>query len=89
MLVSREKNFFFRSTPASDLYVLLAGIDDQAVGAFHVFLTPLVFWLWAGGLIMAPRNGDRDWSERSRARVIAAVCAPPRPFRKNDPETVP
>ena len=43
-----------RSTPAADLYVVLAGIDDQSgLATFQVFLTPLVFWLWAGGLIMA------------------------------------
>jgi len=42
-----------RSTPAADLYVVLAGIDDQSgLATFQVFLTPLVFWLWAGGLIM-------------------------------------
>src|ERR1700677_899704 len=42
-----------RSTPASDLYVVLAGIDDDGQTAtFEVFLTPLVFWLWAGGVLM-------------------------------------
>ncbi len=42
-----------RSTPASDLYIVLAGIDDTGTGAtFEVFLTPLVLWLWAGGFLM-------------------------------------
>src|SRR5271163_22330 len=42
-----------RSTPLYDLYVVLAGIDDQSgMVTFQVFLTPLVFWLWAGGLVM-------------------------------------
>ena len=34
--------------------MVLAGIDDQSgMATFQVFLTPLVFWLWAGGLMMA------------------------------------
>src|SRR5579871_5071300 len=37
-----------RSTLGSDLYVVLAGVDDQSgLATFDVFLTPLVFWLWA------------------------------------------
>src|SRR5579863_10253360 len=43
-----------RSTPLADLYVVLAGVDDRTgLATFEVFLTPLVFWLWAGGLMMA------------------------------------
>src|SRR5208282_578851 len=35
-----------RSTPFADLYVVLAGLDDNGKQAtFEVFLTPLVFWL--------------------------------------------
>src|SRR5258707_14285429 len=42
-----------RSTPMRDLYVVLAGIDDSGQTATSdVFLTPLVFWLWAGDTIM-------------------------------------
>jgi cytochrome c-type biogenesis protein CcmF len=42
-----------RSTPLYDLYVVLAGIDDKSdMATFQVFLTPLVFWLWAGALVM-------------------------------------
>ena len=58
-----------RSTPLYDLYVVLAGIDDQSgMATFQVFLTPLVFWLWAGGLVMVIRYRDHDVAQRARAR---------------------
>ena len=67
-----------RSTPASDLYVVLAGIDDQSgLATFQVFLTPLVFWLWAGGVIMALGTVIVMWPNvRERAVIAAAVRAP-------------
>ena len=67
-----------RSTPASDLYVVLAGIDDKSgLVTFQVFLTPLVFWLWAGGLIMALGTVVVMWPNvRERAAIAAAMRAP-------------
>ncbi len=67
-----------RSTPASDLYVVLASIDDSSgLVTFQVFLTPLVFWLWAGGFIMAFGTVIVMWPNlRERAAIAAAVRAP-------------
>jgi cytochrome c-type biogenesis protein CcmF len=67
-----------RSTPASDLYVVLAGIDDASgLATFQVFLTPLVFWLWAGGIIMAFGTVIVMWPNvRERAAIAATVRAP-------------
>lgn len=67
-----------RSTPAADLYVVLAGIDDATgLTTFQVFLTPLVFWLWAGGLIMALGTVVVMWPNvRERAAIAAAVRLP-------------
>ncbi len=64
-----------RSTPRSDVYVVLAGIDDASgLVTFNVFLTPLVFWLWAGGLIMATGTVVVMWPNvRERAAIAAAV----------------
>jgi cytochrome c-type biogenesis protein CcmF len=87
-LVSRPGEGFFkvlqqpatavaiRSTPAAD--VVLAGIDDQSgLATFQVFLTPLVFWLWAGGVIMALGTVIVMWPNvRERAVIAAAVRAP-------------
>jgi cytochrome c-type biogenesis protein CcmF len=76
-----------RSTPLYDLYVVLAGIDEQSgMVTFQVFLTPLVFWLWAGGLVMVLGTVITMWPnvrERaaiaealSRSKEIAAAPAP-------------
>jgi cytochrome c-type biogenesis protein CcmF len=78
-----------RSTPASDLYLVLAGIDDNTgMVTFQVFLTPLVFWLWAGGLIMALGTVIVMWPNvRERAAIAAAVRSPA--GIDLDPQTVP
>jgi cytochrome c-type biogenesis protein CcmF len=67
-----------RSTPVSDLYLVLASIDDNSgLVTFQVFLTPLVFWLWAGGLIMAAGTVVVMWPNvRERAAIAAAVRTP-------------
>jgi len=67
-----------RSTPSSDLYVVLASIDDTSgLVTFQVFLTPLVFWLWAGGFIVAFGTVIVMWPNvRERAVIAAAVRAP-------------
>jgi cytochrome c-type biogenesis protein CcmF len=64
-----------RSTPLSDLYVVLAGIDDSGQTAtFEVFLTPLVFWLWAGGLMMVFGTVIVMWPNvRERAAIATAL----------------
>ncbi len=64
-----------RSSPRSDLYVVLAGIDDASgLATFDIFLTPLVFWLWAGGLLMATGTVVVMWPNvRERAAIAAAV----------------
>jgi len=65
-----------RSTPVADLYIVLAGLDDNGNRAtFEVFLTPLVFWLWAGGLLMAIGTVVVMWPNvRERAAIAAAVA---------------
>jgi cytochrome c-type biogenesis protein CcmF len=67
-----------RSTPANDLYLVLASIDDDSgLVTFQVFLTPLVFWLWAGGVIMAFGTLIVMWPNvRERAAIAAAISAP-------------
>jgi len=64
-----------RSTPLSDLYVVLAGLDDNGTQAtFEVFLTPLVFWLWAGGLLMVIGTVVVMWPNvRERAAIAATL----------------
>jgi cytochrome c-type biogenesis protein CcmF len=65
-----------RSTPFADLYVVLAGIDDVGESAtFEVFLTPLVFWLWAGGLLMVLGTVIVMWPNVRERAAIAVVLS--------------
>ncbi len=41
-----------RPTLKEDLYVVLAGWDDQGTVSFHVFINPMVQWIWIGVGIM-------------------------------------
>jgi cytochrome c-type biogenesis protein CcmF len=64
-----------RSTLVSDLYVVLAGVDDQSsMATFQVFLTPLVSWLWLGGLIMALGTVVAMWPNVREREAIAAFA---------------
>ena len=40
------------STPMADVYVVLAGLNDDGSAAFQIFVNPLVIWIWAGGAII-------------------------------------
>jgi cytochrome c-type biogenesis protein CcmF len=65
-----------RSTPLSDLYIVLAGIDDRGQTAtLEVFLTPLVFWLWAGGLLMVIGTVIVMWPNVRERAAIATVLS--------------
>jgi cytochrome c-type biogenesis protein CcmF len=37
------------TTPKEDLYLILAGFEEDGLAAFRVLLNPLVVWLWIGG----------------------------------------
>jgi cytochrome c-type biogenesis protein CcmF len=64
-----------RSTLASDLYVVLAGVDDKTgMATFDVFLTPLVSWLWLGGLTMALGTVVTMWPNAHEREMIAAAA---------------
>src|SRR5277367_4461806 len=67
------------STPVADLYVVLAGIDDNGQTAtFEVFLTPLVFWLWAGGVLMVLGTVVVMWPNvRERTAIASALSRSP------------
>jgi len=64
-----------RSTMMHDLYVVLAGMDDESrMVTFEVFVTPLVFWLWAGGFVMALGTVVVMWPNlRERAAIAVAI----------------
>ncbi len=61
------------STPQEDLYLIIAGWEDNfATVTFRAYVNPLVFWLWFGGLCLIVSTLIAAWPdarEASRVRV--------------------
>jgi cytochrome c-type biogenesis protein CcmF len=65
-----------RSALGEDLYVTLLSYDTKAkTVALHVFINPLVSWIWAGGAIVALGALFAIWPDRRRLAVEAALAA--------------
>ncbi len=64
------------STLAKDYYVVIAGsapssVVEHPVAVFHVYVNPLVIWIWIGGVLMALATIVAMLPEPARARVPA------------------
>jgi cytochrome c-type biogenesis protein CcmF len=59
-----------RTRPLEDLYVIMAGFEPSKVATFKVFINPLVFWIWVGGLVIVLGTVIAIWPER-RPQVTA------------------
>jgi cytochrome c-type biogenesis protein CcmF len=65
-----------RSSFAEDLYVTLLGYDPTTKAVtLHVFINPLVGWIWIGGALVALGALFAIWPERRRAVAAAAAAA--------------
>jgi cytochrome c-type biogenesis protein CcmF len=72
-----------RSSLGEDLYVTLLGYDPASGSVtLHVFINPLVGWIWLGGAIVALGAVFAIWPDRRRrlpadelAAATAAVAA--------------
>ena len=53
-----------RTSPLEDLYVIMAGFEPSKIVTFKVFVNPLVFWMWMGGLVMVLGTIIAIWPER-------------------------
>ena len=53
-----------RTSPLEDLYVIMAGFESSKAGTFKVFVNPLVFWMWMGGLVLVLGTIIAIWPER-------------------------
>jgi cytochrome c-type biogenesis protein CcmF len=66
-----------RSTAVEDVYVVLAGTSPDGTAAFHVFVNPLVTWIWAGGALLVAGvllgHLGRPLPQEQTARVAARV----------------
>ena len=49
-----------RSTLKEDLYLILAGFEQDGLASFRVLLTPLVLWLWIGAIALC-LGGTMCW----------------------------
>ncbi len=58
--------------PTRDIWVNLAGLTPTGVASIHVFVNPLISWLWIGGLILL-------------LGAIIAAWPPPRGVRAHAP----
>jgi cytochrome c-type biogenesis protein CcmF len=62
-----------RTSLAEDLYVtLLASDPDSEAVSLHLFVNPLVVWIWIGGAIVGIGSAFAIWPDR-RTRTVAAA----------------
>jgi len=66
------------STPIADVYVVLAGLNDDGSAAFQIFVNPLVIWIWAGGaiIILGVILGNVGEKQRAFELQIARAASP-------------
>jgi len=55
-----------RSNLKQDLYVVLASLEPDGLAAFQVLITPMVVWLWIGGLVLLAGTLVAAWPPRKK-----------------------
>jgi cytochrome c-type biogenesis protein CcmF len=66
-----------RTTPAEDLYVTLMSYDaSSGAVTLHVYVKPLVLWIWIGGGIVALGALFAAWPQRRQVVSEARASAP-------------
>ncbi|MDQ7820799.1 MAG: heme lyase CcmF/NrfE family subunit [Armatimonadota bacterium] len=56
-----------RSTWLDDLYVILAGVDEDGTAHLQVLINPLMMWMWVGGAVLTVGTVIAFWPERAEA----------------------
>jgi cytochrome c-type biogenesis protein CcmF len=66
-----------RTSLAEDLYVTLLA-SDPATGAvtLHLFVNPLVVWIWIGGMVVGIGSVFAMWPDRARREVVVEQRQP-------------
>ena len=64
------------TTPVADVYVVLAGLNDDGSAAFRIFVNPLVTWIWAGGAVIILGVAAGNIGERRPAVELARRRVP-------------
>ncbi len=60
-----------RSTLKEDLYIILAGYDEEKA-SFKFILNPLTAWLWIGGVVMTLGTIIAIWPDKNERRRAAS-----------------
>ena len=64
------------TTPWADVYLVLAGTNDDGSASFRVIVNPLVTWIWAGGLVIIVGVALGNLGERGPALELASRRIP-------------
>ena len=59
-----------RSNLKEDLYLVLASIESDGLAAFQVIITPMVLWLWIGGVVLILGTLVAAWPTASRPVTV-------------------
>jgi cytochrome c-type biogenesis protein CcmF len=62
------------TSPRRDIWVNLAGMTENRVATIHVFVNPMVSWIWAGGLIFLLGAIVAGWPTGRAARASAPAA---------------
>jgi cytochrome c-type biogenesis protein CcmF len=62
-----------RSTLVEDLYLILAGSDQDGLASFRILINPLVAWLWIGGAMLLAGGVLAWWPTRGRSQAESAL----------------
>lgn len=62
-----------KATMREDLYVVMAGLDQQDNATFKILVNPLVNWLWIGGLVFILGGLIAFWPERRQPAEEASA----------------
>ena len=64
--------------PTRDIWVNLAGLTPAGVASIHVFVNPLISWLWIGGLVLLLGAIVAAWPPPRAVRATAPAPDPKR-----------
>lgn len=69
----RVSEVAIRYSLTEDLYIVLAGLEDEGnLAIFQVFVNPLVNWIWLGGALMILGTAVAVWPSAAERRTAEA-----------------
>lgn len=59
-----------------DIWMYMAGSSEDGIASLHVFINPMVAWIWAGGIIFLLGAVVAGWPQGKRRRIPQTVPQP-------------